>query len=66
MATAFKKHAHDLVDSLPDNAGWEDLVERARYLAAVERGLEAAEQEEFASPERVRAMFRRWGVDVDA
>jgi predicted transcriptional regulator len=66
MATAFKKRAHDLVDSLPDNAGWEDLVERARYLAAVERGLEAAEQGEFASPERVRAMFRRWGVDVDA
>lgn len=66
MATVFKKHAHDLVDSLPDNAGWEDLVERARYLAAVERGLEAAEQGEFASPERVRAMFRRWGVDVDA
>lgn len=66
MATAFKKHAHDLVDSLPDNAGWDDLVERARYLAAVERGLEAAEQGEFASPERVRALFRQWGVDVEA
>lgn len=63
--TAFKEQAHRLIDSLPETADWDDLIERARYLAAVQRGMEAADQGDFASPERVRTMFARWGVDVE-
>jgi predicted transcriptional regulator len=65
MATVFKDKAHQLIDSLPETAGWDDLAERARYLAAVERGIEAAEQGDFATPERIRAMFAKWGVDAE-
>lgn len=65
MATVFKDKAHQLIDSLPETAGWDDLAERARYLAAVERGVEAAEQGDFATPERIRAMFAKWGVDAE-
>jgi predicted transcriptional regulator len=66
VAAAFKHEAHKLIDELPDSAGWDDLAERARFLAAVERGIEAADRGDFASPELVRAMFARWGVDVEA
>ena len=41
-------------------------AEKARFLAAVERGIEAADRGEFASPERMRAMFAKWGVDAEA
>jgi predicted transcriptional regulator len=63
MATVFKDQAHQLIDSLPETAGWEDLAQRARYLAAVERGIEAAECGDFATPERIRTMFAKWGVE---
>lgn len=66
VAAGFKQEAHKLVDELPDSAGWDDLAERARFLAAVEHGIEAADRGDLASPERVRAMFARWGVDVEA
>lgn len=66
MATSeFKEQAHQLIDSLPDTADWDDLIEKARYLAAVQRGIEAADRGDFASAERVRAMFAKWGVDVE-
>jgi len=67
MATAaFKKEAHKLIDALPETATWDELAEKARYLAAVERGIEAADRGDFASPERIKAMFAKWGVDVTA
>lgn len=65
MAAVFKQEAHKLIDQLPDTAGWDELAEKAKFLAAVERGIEAADRGDFASPERVRAMFARWGVDVE-
>jgi len=66
MAAAFKQEAHKLIDTLPESANWDDLAEKARFLAAVERGIEAADRGEFASPERMRAMFAKWGVDAEA
>ena len=66
MAAVFKQEAHKLIDALPETASWDELAEKARLLAAVERGIEAADRGEFASPERMRAMFAKWGVDADA
>ena len=66
VAAAFNQEAHELIDDLPDSAGWDDLAERARFLAAVERGVEAADRGDFMSPEGIRAMFAKWGVDVEA
>jgi len=65
MAAVFKQEAHKLIDQLPDTATWGDLAEKARLLAAAERGIEAADRGDFASPERVKAMFARWGVDAE-
>ncbi|CAN5128787.1 hypothetical protein BH11PSE14_BH11PSE14_09620 [soil metagenome] len=66
MAAVFKQEAHKLVDTLPETASWDELAEKARYLAAVERGIEAADRGEFASPERMKVMFAKWGVDAEA
>lgn len=63
---AFKQEVMKLVDLLPESATWDDLAERARYLASVDRGIDAAERSDFASPERIKAMFAKWGVDVEA
>ncbi len=66
VMAAFKQEAHKLIDALPETATWDELAEKARYLAAVERGIEAADRGDFASPERIQAMFAKWGVDVAA
>ena len=66
MAAVFKQEAHKLIDALPESASWDELAEKAKFLAAVERGIEAADRGEFASPERIKAMFAKWGVDAGA
>ena len=66
MAAVFKQEAHKLIDALPESASWDELAEKAKFLAAVERGMEAADRGEFASPERIKAMFAKWGVDAEA
>ena len=66
MAAVFKQEAHKLIDALPETASWDELAAKARYLAAVERGIEAADRGDFASAERIKAMFAKWGVDVEA
>ncbi|HJP98534.1 MAG TPA: hypothetical protein VJ862_08235 [Rhodanobacteraceae bacterium] len=66
MAAVFKQEAHKLIDALPEAATWEDLAEKARFLAGVERGIDAANRGNFADPERIKMLFAKWGVDVEA
>ena len=37
---AFKQEAHKLVDQLPDNATWQDLIYRVAVRADIEAGLQ--------------------------
>ncbi len=37
--TSIKQQARELVDSLPDDATWEDVLERISMRRAIERGL---------------------------
>jgi len=39
MATVFKQEAHELVDQLPETAGWDDLIYRAVVRKEIEAGL---------------------------
>ncbi|MBB3800617.1 hypothetical protein FHR53_003336 [Xanthomonas arboricola] len=67
--SAIKQDAHTLIDTLPDTAGWDDVVRAvgdASFQAAVQDGIAAAEQGAFAAPAQVGALFARWGVDVTA
>lgn len=67
--SAVKQEAHKLIDTLPEAAGWDDVVravDEARFREAVRAGIEAADRGDFASPERMKAMFAKWGVDAAA
>ena len=63
-AVDIKESLHQLAEQLPDDATWDDVMEKVRFRQAVERGLRAADRGEFASPEEVKAAFSRWGVNV--
>lgn len=67
--SVIKQHAHELIDTLPEAASWDDVVravDEARFREAVKAGIEAADHGDFASPERVKAIFAKWGIDVTA
>ena len=66
MVAVFKQVAHTLIDALPETASGDGLAGKTRYLAGVERGIGAADRGDFASAERIKAMFATWGVDVEA
>lgn len=62
-----KQHAHALIDALPDNAGWDDLIralDAAGFRHSVQQGIVAADRGDIASPAMVKTMFASWGVDV--
>ena len=65
--SAVKQEAHKLIDTLPEAASWSDVmraVDEARFHDAVREGISAADRGDFASPERIKAIFAKWGVDV--
>ncbi|MCC4621800.1 hypothetical protein LL965_17620 [Xanthomonas cassavae CFBP 4642] len=67
--SAIKHHAHTLIDTLPDTAGWQDVlhaVTEASFQAAVLEGIAAADQGAFVAPAQLTALFAGWGVDVAA
>ena len=43
MAAVFKQQAHQLIDSLPESAGWNELIYQAALHRAIERGLAQAD-----------------------
>ncbi len=64
MVANLKETLHTLVEQLPEDASIEDVIERLRYLRAVEAGKRAADRGEFASDEDVRRVFAKYGVDT--
>ena len=60
MAASVKQELHQLADTLPDDATWDDVIEEARFRRAVEAGMHAADRDAFATDEEVRTAFARW------
>ncbi len=54
---SIKTEAHRIVDSLPDGATWEDLMERLCVREAVEQGYRESEKGLGRSVEDVRESF---------
>jgi len=52
-----KEQAHQLVDSLPDDATWEDLEYKIYVRRNLELGLQSAENEKTLSTDEVLAHF---------
>lgn len=55
MAVAIKDEAHRLIDSLPDDATWEDVMYRLYVREAVEQGLADSEAGRVTAVSDVRA-----------
>ncbi len=64
MVANTRETLHTLAEQLPEDASIEDVIERLRFLSAVEEGKRAAACGEFASDEDVRRVFAKYGVEV--
>jgi predicted transcriptional regulator len=63
-ALNIKESLHALADQLPEDATWEEVMEKVRFRQAVEKGIRAGDRGDFATQEEIQAAFKRWGVDV--
>jgi len=58
MATAIRKEdAHRLIDQLPDNATWDDLMHNIYVREVIEKGLEDSHANKTRDVEDVRRKF---------
>lgn len=48
------------IQELPDSASWEDIAERVRFLAAIEKGRKDIREGKVVPHEEVRARLDRW------
>ncbi|MGI9302859.1 MAG: hypothetical protein ACR2RB_09150 [Gammaproteobacteria bacterium] len=54
-----KDQARRLIDELPDDATWADVLYEIEQRRAIEQGLQEAERGEFASDEVVQTTFAK-------
>lgn len=64
-ALNIKESLHALADQLPEDATWEEVMEKVRFRQAVEKGIRAANRGDFATQEEIQAAFKRWGVNIE-
>ncbi|MBS0193620.1 MAG: hypothetical protein JSR34_05180 [Proteobacteria bacterium] len=57
MGAAFKQEAHQLIDALPDTAGWEDLAEQVETMLDLRAGLADSAADRVIDNAQVRAEF---------
>jgi len=53
MSAVFKQQAHKLVDELPDDASWEDLIYQVALHRAIEKGIDEADAGQLIAAEDV-------------
>ena len=52
-----KETAHQLVDNLPDDSTWEDLMYQIYVREVIEQGLEQSRQDQVHSSQAIREHF---------
>jgi hypothetical protein len=57
MTIAFKQRAHELIDALPDDATWQDLVYALELRVDVETGLSDANAGRVVEVEQLRKEY---------
>jgi predicted transcriptional regulator len=62
MTTRLRDEVHALAEQLPEDATWDDVLERLRFRAGIEAGKAAADRGEFASDADIRRVFGKFGV----
>jgi predicted transcriptional regulator len=59
-----REEVRRLLDSLPDDASYEDIQYHIYVQQKIDRGLEAAERGDFVSDEEIERRIARWGWRV--
>ncbi|MDB4618348.1 hypothetical protein OAG53_01600 [Akkermansiaceae bacterium] len=57
-----KELAIDTINTLSENASWEDVEERIRFLAIVERWQEEIRNGEVVAHDQVKALVQEWST----
>ena len=52
-----KQTAHEMVNTLPETATWEDLMKKIYEREAIERGLDASDADDVISNDEVRKQY---------
>lgn len=52
-----KQQAHEVIDKLPDDANWDDLMRRIYERQAIERGLADSDADRVTAVKDVRAKY---------
>lgn len=55
-----KELAMETIQHLPDDASWQDIEERIRFLAALEKGREEVREGKVVPHEEVRELLNAW------
>ena len=63
-ANSIKETLHQIADQLPEEATWKDVVYEAYTRQEIADGLAEARRGEFASDEKVKSTFAKWGVSI--
>ena len=55
-----KEMAMETIRDLPDNVSWQEIEERIRFLAAIEKGREDVRKGRVVPHEEVRDLLQTW------
>jgi predicted transcriptional regulator len=58
MTVAIKQHAHELIEALPDDATWQDLLYALELRSDVEAGLADAKAGRVSDTDELRREYR--------
>ena len=53
----------ETIRDLPENVSWQEIEERIRFLAAIEKGREEVRRGEVVQDEEVRDLLQRWTTE---
>lgn len=60
MAMSTKELAMGTIRDLPEDASWQEIEERIRFLAAIEKGRDEVRRGDVHPHEEVRDLLRAW------
>ncbi len=63
MSMSTKELAMETIRELPEGASWQEIEERIRFLAAIERGRAEVRRGEVVPHEEVRDLLQAWTTE---
>ena len=61
-STNIRETLHIIAEQLPEEATWDDAIERLQFLKKVAEGKKAASEGDFADEQEVARVFAKYGV----